>query len=341
VRRLLFMGTGRVEWEEVPDLALDGDGEALVRPVAATTCDLDVALLHGRVDLGATGYPFGHECVAEVLEVGPAVRSVVPGDVVALPFQISCGACQACREGRTGNCTSLRGLPMFGFGPIGGDWGGVFADLVRVPFADAMLVKVPAGVRPEAVASIADNLPDAHRTVAPHLTARPGAPVLVVAGGAESIALYAVAIALALGSERVDYVDHDPDRLTLAAALGAGPIERGDRLGRYPITVDASAAPEGLRTALLATAPDGVCTSVGIYYGDTTPVPLRDMYFRGVTFHTGRVHARSGIPEVLSLVASGRLRPELVTSRVVAWDDAAEALADPPLKLVLARPAVA
>jgi threonine dehydrogenase-like Zn-dependent dehydrogenase len=79
--------------------------------------------------------------------------------------------------------------------PTGGDWGGALADLVRVPFADAMLVELPEGVSPTAVASASDNLPDAWRAVAPFLAESPGADVLVVGGWGRSIALYAVAIA--------------------------------------------------------------------------------------------------------------------------------------------------
>ena len=65
------------------------------------------------------------------------------------------------------------------------------SDLVRVPYADAMLVPLPDGLEPATVASASDNIPDAWRTVAPPLERRPGAEVLVVAGGARSIALYA------------------------------------------------------------------------------------------------------------------------------------------------------
>jgi threonine dehydrogenase-like Zn-dependent dehydrogenase len=75
-------------------------------PSAMATCDLD-----RPVGLGATPFPlplhFGHECVGEVLAVGEAVRTVRPGDRVAVPFQISCGTCLACRNRLTGNCRSV------------------------------------------------------------------------------------------------------------------------------------------------------------------------------------------------------------------------------------------
>jgi hypothetical protein len=52
---------------------------------------------------------------------------------------------------------------------------------------------------------------------------------------------------------------------------------------------------------------------------------------------TGRGHARPVIPSLLELAASGRFRPELVTSQVTGWETAQEALSDPPRKLVLTR----
>jgi alcohol dehydrogenase len=56
-----------------------------------------------------------------------------------------------------------------------------------------------------------------------------------------------------------------------------------------------------------------------------------------VTFRTGRVHARPAIPQILELVADGRFHPESVTSAVIGWDDAVDALADPPDKLIVTR----
>ena len=172
--------------------------------------------------------------------------------------------------------------------------------------------------------------------------------MLVVGGWARSVGLYAAACALALGASRVVFADADPSRLERAAALGAetlavatdddGRTAWPAKLGRFPITVDASGDHAGLHAALRSTAPDGTCTSVAIYFEPLTPLPLLELYTRGCTLHTGRVHARAVIPEVLALVTAGRLDPALVTSAVVAFDDAPEALADPPTKLVLVSP---
>ena len=157
--------------------------------------------------------------------------------------------------------------------------------------------------------------------------------------GPGSIGLYAAACAVALGSERVVYVDRDGGRLELARAMGAeaephDPLP--ERLGPFPITVDSSADPAGLALALRSTAPDGTCTSTGIYFGEEPSLPLFEMYVKNMTFHTGRVHAREAIPRVLDLEETGRAAFEHVTTRVVPWSDAADALLERDwVKLVL------
>ena len=336
MRQLTFVEKGKLEWRDGPDPRLEGDGQALVRPLALATCDIDTAFVQGRAPVGGA-FAFGHECVGEVMDVGDSVASVKPGDLVSVPFQVSCGECEACRAGRTGNCDSVPRLSMYGL-PVGPQtYGGFASDAVNVPYADAMLVPIPDGVEPSAVASLSDNIPDAWRTVAPALEAAPGAPVLI-AMGAGSIALYAISIALALGAERVDVVGGRPRDRELAAELGANVLDQEfpDRVAFYPITVDASADPAGIACALRSTDADGICTSIGIYF-EPTPLPLLDMFTQGITFVTGRPHVRGLMPEVLELVREGKFDPDPVTASKVDWDDAAEALSDLRAKTVLTR----
>ncbi|HEU4657551.1 MAG TPA: alcohol dehydrogenase catalytic domain-containing protein [Capillimicrobium sp.] len=334
MRALTFRGPDDLVWDERPDVRLGGDGEAIVRPLAVATCDLDDLIVRGRSPF-APPFVLGHEGVAEVVEVGDRVASVRPGDRVVVPFQISCGACVACRQGRTGNCESVPFGATYGFGdgPEGTRWGGFLADLVHVPYADAMLVPVPEGLAPEVAAGVSDNLTDAYRTVGPPLAARPGAPVLVVGGAVPgSIGLYAAAQALALGSEHVLYVDRDPGRRAIAEAYGASTLDHiPDRLDRsFPVTVDASASIRGLELALSSLDRDGVCTSTGIYFDPAQQprMPVLAMYLRSTTFVTGRIHARRDAPRVLELLASGAFDPTPVTTEVVAFDDAPAALTE-------------
>jgi alcohol dehydrogenase len=339
MRQLDFIEPHKLEWREVPEPVLEGDAEAIVRPLAVATCDIDTMFIAGKMPIQGP-FPMGHECVAEVTAVGDGVASVKPGDLVSVPFQISCGECENCRAGHTGNCKSVPRMSAYGLGPLsGGDFGGFLSDVARVPFADPMLVPIGEGVDPVAVASLSDNIPDAWRTVGPPLAKRPGARVLIVGGGAVSIPLYAVELAQALGAEGVDYLGGRAHERGRAQELGANLLEEEypERAGHYAITVDASGSHEGLACALRSTAAEGFCTAVAIYVEPTTPVPLLEMYTKGITFRTSRVHARPAMPEILELVREGRFHPEKATGQVVDFDDAAEALADHDVKTVLKR----
>jgi threonine dehydrogenase-like Zn-dependent dehydrogenase len=272
------------------------------------------------------GHVVGHEGVAEVVAVGDAVRGVRVGDRVIVPFQINCGQCRACRRGASGSCAALPLMAMYGMAPLAGlDGGGFLADQVLVPYADAMLVAVPDGADPVAIASMSDNIPDGWRAVGPYrdeLAALDPADRRVLVLGRLSIGLYAVAAATALGVH-VDYVDTDAHRLAVAEKLGATvhDREKPDKTAEpYPVTVHTSAEPALLAATLRATWPDGVCTDTGIYAQGNVEMPLLPTYTRGVRFVTGRVNARTVLPEVLELLAAQDLSP--VVERVVPWDDA-------------------
>jgi alcohol dehydrogenase len=335
MRQLMFLAPGRLEWADAPEPRLESPDDALVRPLAVALCDADVANLRGEFQIPGP-FPMGHEFVAEVTALGEHVRTHHVGDRVALPVQISCGRCSQCRRGMTASCRGVPQPAAWGLGALGGHWPGAFCDLLRVPFAEHMMVAVPPDVDPRVVASAGDNLSDAWRTVAPHLQESPGAEVLIVGHG--SIGLYAVAIAHALGASCVDYVDPDEEGCILAARLGARPLgcTLGERAGSYPITVDASFRPNGMLTAVRSLAPGGVCT-VAFPGVEDRVLPLMEMWMRGTRLHVGVANARAHMPAVLDLVQAGKVRPEQITTEVIAWDDAAEALAEPSRKPLVVR----
>jgi alcohol dehydrogenase len=343
MRALMFEGPGTVGWRDQPDPELReaGPGGALVRPLAAARCDLDAAMVLGGLFPGPFGV--GHECVAQVVAVGQEVSSLVPGQRVLVPFQVSCGDCERCRAGRFAACPTYRAPAgaAFGFGPAGGGHGGAVADLLAVPHAEHLLLAAPDGPSDAALCLLPDNVSDAYRTVAEHLAREPGADVLIVGGVAASIGLYAIACALALGAGRVRYADTDADRCAAAERLGAEVVRHtGDwprRFDRARITVDNTGTPEGLATVLRSTDDYGYCTSVAIHFRPGTEVPLLEMYTRGVTFHVSRADSRRLLPEVLQLVVDGRLDPLAVPTTTVAWDDAERVWLQPATKLVLRR----
>jgi threonine dehydrogenase-like Zn-dependent dehydrogenase len=120
VKQLYYLKKRRLEWREVVEPSLQSTTDALVRPIAAARCDLDNAFLLRdmstavRVGLAlhildplvrdAMGvppfegpFPYGHECVAEVVQLGSDVKGFALGDTVIVPFQLSCGHCGTCR----------------------------------------------------------------------------------------------------------------------------------------------------------------------------------------------------------------------------------------------------
>lgn len=370
MRELNFLSTGKLDWLERDEPELMGAGDAIVRPIVVSRCDGDTLPIHHRVSRAmqaglktglidpAVGsicgsvpfqgpFAIGHEAIAEVVRTGSDVTGLRAGDKVVVPWSVSCGECGTCRRGLTSKCTTARDgrtLAAYGFGPACGPYGGMVSDLLRVPFAEHMLVPLPGGLDPLRVAAASDNLADAWRTVVPQLRARPGAKVLVVGGGAKSIGLYAAGLAVAHGASVVDYVDTSQRRLEVADSLGASSHQRSKKGAvpgaGYDVVVEASSTTGGIRNAIRATAPGGTCTAVGYYVGTNTGIPLMHMYANDITLHLGVSHPRAVLPELLDWVLNNNFPAENVTSHLAAFDDAPTAYAERGTKLVLHRPAL-
>ena len=340
MRALMFRGPMDLAWEEVETPQLMEPRDALVRPIAVARCDLDPAIAIGLDPMPAP-FVMGHEMVGEVVAVGEAISNVHLGDKVIVPFQLSCMTCAPCLRGHTNACVNVPSGTAFGLGPHGGiDLGGALAELVRVPWADVMLIPLPEGMDPVVAAGIPDNVSDGYRCVAAPLAERPGAPVLVVGGLAPSVGLYAVLAALALGSERVVYVDDDAARLELAVAAGAEVVDAKDQWDslklaeRFPIVVEANVLDPGRNFALQSVEPCGVCTSVSGGASSRSNLPLQSMYLKGVRYEIGRVHACATARPVLDLVSSGALDPARIINKVVPFSEAIEGMMLPVVKVV-------
>ena len=340
MRASMFRGPMAIAWEEVETPQLMEPRDALVRPIAVARCDLDPAIALGLYPMPAP-FVMGHEMVGEVVAVGEAISNVRLGDKVIVPFQLSCMTCARCLRGHTNACVNVPSGTAFGLGPHGGiDLGGALAELVRVQWADVMLIPLPEGMDPVVAAGIPDNVSDGYRCVAAPLAERPGAPVLVVGGLAPSVGLYAVMAALALGAERVVYVDDDAARLELAAAAGAEVVNAKDQWDslklaeRFPIVVDANVLDPGRNFALRSVEPCGVCTSVSGGASSRSDLPLQSMYLKGVRYEIGRVHACATARPVLDLVSSGALDPARIINKVVPFSEAVEGMILPVTKVV-------
>lgn len=337
MRELIYSGDRRVEWREVADPVVEARTDAIVRPVAATTCDVDKMIIAGKSPVPPP-FAIGHECVAEVVDVGDGVTHVQPGDLVVVPWHIACGRCDRCGDGLFAHCRTVPYMAMFG-APIGGEWGGLFSDLVRVPWADAMLVPLPLGMDPIAMASASDNWSLAWRLVAPHLQRKPGGRVLIMSGG--SIGLYVCDIAGALGASHRLFVDRDPDRRAIAESYGAETAERIDPIHQgFDIAVEAAGRVDALATACRSLVPEGMCESAGNHF-KPGELPLFEMYLNSVNLRVARDNVRANIPPALHLAQSGRVDPLKVVSDVLDWETLPDALPQLLTKPVFVRDPVA
>jgi threonine dehydrogenase-like Zn-dependent dehydrogenase len=342
MQQLTYVKARQLEWWEVAKPKIEKADDAILRPIAVARCDLDYYIVIGAY---RTPGPFalGHEMVAVVTEIGDAVTQFKPGDKVIVPFQISCGACTNCVRGWTNACMSMPPLAAYGLGTHpDGEYGGALSDFVRVPFADQMLVALPESLTPEAACGLSDNVADGYRTVAEGLSRFPGEPVLIVGGLAQSVGLYAVYAALALGSKQVVYTDFDDVRLSMATKAGAEAIKVDYAQStaidaEYLITVDASAMTSGLAYAIKSTAACGYCIGVSASSAPTTALPLSSAYLKGITYNVSRVHGRQLLPTVLLHTCAGHIDPLAFVDNTYRFDQAAEAMFDPSPKIIFSK----
>lgn len=358
MQQLYFIKKGKLEWREVPRPEISDAQHAIVRPFAVAKCDLDDAFLFnnlalklkigtslGKVDpkynsifgnLLKGPFPFGHECVAEVVETGEGVSTIKIGDVVSVPFQLSCGSCLHCQNGFTSVCENTPALSMYGFGKHL-QVGGAMSDFIKVPFADAMLLKIPPHIDPVHLASLSDNIPDAFRHVK-DIETNPNQKVLVVAGQAKSVGIYALMIAKALGVAEIDYVDNNKERLEIAAKLKATTIfdSYHQVTKKYDLVIDASSTSKGLETVLKAVRNFGTISSSGIYI-KKTPLSLVEMYAKGVNFKIGLANARTDAATILALMERIAIPFELATTKLAGWENAEDAFLTDTTKVIVQR----
>lgn len=335
MRSLWFIKPGHCEWRDVPAPQLGGEHEALVEPIAASTCDIDRLLIEGRPPFKSgsvfdSPFPIGHEGVGRVLEVGSHVRSLREGDLVAIAWRPHCDSCRYCARGLTAYCERFPRGTSYGL-PTGAPWGAMFDDVVRVPYADAMLTPLPRNVTPLQAVTAADNASLGRALVARHMD-EGRERVLVLGWGAAG--LYAVAFARIFGATRVVYVDQSEDNCRIARSLGADTVTDSltRDLGQFDLVVDAAFSPDWLRQSTRLLEPEGAIECLA-HFTDFT-LPGHALYATGVSFHCAVCSNAPHIPPTLASIAQGALSPSQVWTREVDWEDLPAAMASPGLKLV-------
>src|SRR5256884_6242322 len=202
MRAAIFGGPRLIQVGERPDPVIGAPSDALVRVVLGCVCGSDLWYYRGESP-HALG-PIGHEFIGVVEQVGSEVVGIAKGDLVIAPFTYSDGTCAHCRAGWTSNCVAGG---SFGNHGIDGGQG----QAVRVPFADATLVRVPGSGHSDAtlrsLLTLSDVMCTGHHA-AVSAGVRPGSVVAVVGDGA--VGLCAVIAACRLGAARVIALSRDP-----------------------------------------------------------------------------------------------------------------------------------
>jgi threonine dehydrogenase-like Zn-dependent dehydrogenase len=319
--------------EDVPDAGLREPGDAVVQVLRSCVCGTDLWAYRGESPRDP-GQRLGHEFVGIVVDVGAEVTSIRRGDLVVAPFNWADGTCAPCREGLPASC------------PNGGFWGFPGADggqgeAVRVPYADATLVRIPAEAASDerlltALLSLSDVMGTGYHA-AVSAGARPGATIAVIGDGA--VGLCAVLAARLLGAEQIIALGHHAARLDLARSFGAAATvtsrgeaavaairELTDGYGAQG-TIEAVGTAESMRTAVSATRPGGAIGWVGAPHGAVEALDPLTLFMHNITLRGGMAPARRYMPVLLPHILDGTLDPSPIFDPPVPLESTAEAYA--------------
>ena len=308
--------------EDVPEPMVQLPTDAVVRVLRACICGSDLWAYRGEAPR-KPGQRIGHEFLGVVEETGAEVSGFSTGDLVVAPFMWSDGVCAYCVDGLPTSCVH------------GGFWGSVGSDgpsdggqgeAVRVPYADATLVKLPAEALSDdrlltALLALSDVLGTGHHA-AVGAGVRKGSTVAVVGDGA--VGLCGVLAARRLGAEQIIALGRHQARTDLARAFGATDVvaARGAEAvaavreltggqGAHAV-IEAVGTEQSMRTAIGVTRDGGAIGYVGVPHGSGTGVDLEEMFDRNLALRGGLAPVRTYIPELLPDVLDGSVDPSPV-----------------------------
>ena len=231
-RGVVYMGPGKVEVQTIdyPKLELGSrkcEHGAILKIVTTNICGSDQHMVRGRTTAPA-GLVLGHEITGQVIECGRDVEFIKLGDICSVPFNIACGRCRNCREGKTGICLNVnpsRPGAAYGYVDMGG-WVGGQAEYVMVPYADFNLLKFAD--RDQAMAKIrdltllSDIFPTGYHGA---VTAGVGPGMIVYVAGGGPVGLACAAACQLLGAACVIVGDLIPERLAQAKSFGCEVVD--------------------------------------------------------------------------------------------------------------------
>src|SRR5436189_145334 len=231
-RGLAYMGTGKVEVQSI-DFAKLAIGSrkcehgVILKVVSTNICGSDQHMVRGRTT-APHGLILGHEITGEVIEAGRDVEFIKVGDLCSVPFNIACGRCRNCKEGKTGICLYVnpaRPGAAYGYVDMGG-WVGGQAESVLPPYADFNLLKFPdkaqAMAKIKDLTMLSDIFPTGYHGA---VTAGVTTGSFVYVAGAGPVGLACAASCHLLGAAVVIVGDMIPERLAQAKSFGCETID--------------------------------------------------------------------------------------------------------------------
>ena len=351
MKALVYDGPGTKSWREVPDPGISEPTDAIVRIDTTTICGTDLHILKGDVPAVKPGRILGHEGVGTVTAVGSAVTGISPGDRVIISCIKSCGHCSNCRRMLFSHCLGAEGQQGTGwiFGHL---IDGTQAELVRVPYAENSLHKVPEGVSDDEAAMLSDILPTAFEIGVLDGRVAPGDIIAVV--GAGPIGLAVMATAGLCGASIIIAIDPNGSRLSRAADFGAThTIDPNDPKwldkamaltdgAGADVVMEAVGLPETFDMCLQLVRPGGNVANIGVH-GKPAQLPLQDLWIRNINISMGLVNTNT-TPMLLRLVAQHKLPAGKFATHhftldqiMEAYDTFARASETEALKVVLSR----
>lgn len=328
MKAVVYKGNGTICLEERPFPEIQKDTDAIAKVTVATICSSDIHIKHGAVPRAKENIILGHEFVGEVIRIGRAVKSIRPGDRVAVNVETFCGKCYFCRHGYVNNCTDKYGGWALGCRIDGGQ-----AEYVRIPFADNGLTRIPDTVSDEAALFTGDLLSTGY-WAAKMGDIKLSDTVAVIGAGPAGIAVMKC-VGL-YNPSKIIGIDIDDQRLGLLmekkiADVTLNPLrddvaaavkEMTDGRGADSV-LEVAGSRETFEMAWCIARPNAVVGVVAMYEEDQV-LPLPQMYGKNLTFKTGGVDA-ANCEDILRLIENGRLNTECMITHRTTLDHIMEA----------------